>query len=65
MPEAFYGEGRERIVAVIGCKRVGAGAQDAQLQEGALGAAGCSKAYEGKASGKNAERPGLSLLSTV
>ncbi|PSM44471.1 DNA invertase [Streptomyces dioscori] len=46
-------------MAVIGYKRVSAKAQHAQLQEDALSAAGCSKVYEDKASGKNAERPGL------
>ncbi|MDX2762949.1 recombinase family protein [Streptomyces europaeiscabiei] len=46
-------------MAVIGYKRVSTKAQDAQLQEDALTAAGCSKIYEDTMSGKNAERPGL------
>ncbi|MFR0353333.1 recombinase family protein [Streptomyces sediminimaris] len=46
-------------MAVIGYKRVSTKAQDAQLQEDALSAAGCSKTFEDAMSGKNAERPGL------
>lgn len=42
-----------------GYRRVSANAQDAQLQNDALTAAGCSKIYEDKASGKNTVRPGL------
>jgi DNA invertase Pin-like site-specific DNA recombinase len=52
-------------MAVIGYQRVSANAQDAQLQNDALAAAGCSKIYEDKASGKNTERPGLPLRSRL
>ncbi|MEU8890270.1 recombinase family protein [Streptomyces sp. NPDC048442] len=44
---------------LVGYKRVSTNAQDAQLQTDALSEAGCSRVFEDKASGKNAERAGL------
>ncbi|MFE3524206.1 recombinase family protein [Streptomyces sp. NPDC059161] len=44
---------------LIGYKRVSTSAQDAQLQADALDDAGCSRVFEDKASGKNADRAGL------
>ncbi|GHA21020.1 DNA invertase [Streptomyces spiroverticillatus] len=44
---------------LVGYKRVSTNAQDAQLQADALSEAGCTRVFEDKASGKNADRAGL------
>lgn len=44
---------------LVGYERVSTSAQDAQLQTDALSDAGCSRVFEDKASGKNADRAGL------
>lgn len=49
-------------MAKRGYARVSTDAQDLDLQVEALHAAGCSKIYQDKLSGRNAERPGLQRL---